>query len=58
MTSDPPKPRRFLDPPAKDDELRAFIEGDSTEEIVRQVSKSFAEELAELVRQAKAKRSS
>lgn len=54
---DTSRPRRHIDPftPAED-ELRAFIEGESTQDIVRQVTDAFAEELAEIMKRARAER--
>ena len=48
-----------IDPgaPPVEDELRAFIEGESTADIVRQVTDAFAEELAEIMRRARQARS-
>ena len=46
--------RRPLDPfTPQEDELRAFIEGESTEDIIRQVTDAFAEELAEIIKRAR-----
>jgi len=48
--------RRGIEPfPPTDDQLRAFIEGDTIEDIVRQVSDAFAEDLAMIMRQASEK---
>lgn len=49
--------RRPMDPfTPEEDELRAFIEGESTEDIVRQVTDAFAEELAEIMKRARQSR--
>lgn len=46
--------RRGIDSYAPtEDELRAHIEGDTIEDIVRQVSDAFAEDLAQIMRQAR-----
>jgi len=48
--------RRGIDPfIPTEDELRAYIEGDTIEDIVRQVSDAFAEELAQIMSQARQK---
>lgn len=48
--------RRGIDPfSPTEDELRAYIEGDTIEDIVRQVSDAFAEELAQIMSQARQK---
>jgi 23S rRNA maturation mini-RNase III len=40
-----------------EDELRTFIEGDSTADIVRQVTDAFAEELSEIIKRARQEQS-
>lgn len=38
----------------EDDDLRSYIEGDTTDEIVRQVSDSFALQLSEILKKGRA----
>lgn len=46
--------RRGADPTATpDEELRSYIDGETSEQIVRRVSDAFAEELAQLMKRAR-----
>lgn len=47
--------RRSINQPyTEDDDLRSYIEGDSTDEIVRQVNDAFALRLSEILKKGRA----
>ena len=49
--------RRLVDPAtAPDEELRSYIDGETSEQIVRRVSDAFAEELAALMKRARSEK--
>lgn len=45
--------RSVNQPQSEDDDLRSYIEGDSTDEIVRQVNDAFAHRLAQILRKGR-----
>ncbi|MEY9165420.1 hypothetical protein ABIE78_003539 [Sinorhizobium fredii] len=46
--------RPINQPRPDDDDLRSYIEGDSADEIVRQVSDAFAQRLSEILKKGRA----